>query len=36
MEKHDILSHLLALMKWNRVAITGDKDREYIYAKKAI
>ena len=36
LEKDYILENLLALMKWNQVAIIGDKKREYIYAKKEI
>ena len=34
LEKDFILENLLALMKWNQVSIIGDKNREYIYAKK--
>ncbi len=36
LEKDLILENLLALMKWNQVAIIGDKNREYIYCKKEI
>ena len=36
LEKGFILENLLALMKWNQVAIVGDKNREYIYCKKEI
>ncbi|MFX1369337.1 MAG: ArsR family transcriptional regulator [Promethearchaeota archaeon] len=36
MEKHIVLSHLLALMKWNRVSITGEEKREYLYSRKTI
>jgi hypothetical protein len=36
MEKHNVLAHLLALMKWNRVAITGEEKREYLYSRKTI
>ena len=33
LEKGFILENLLALMKWNQVAINGDKNHEYIYSK---
>ena len=36
MEKHKVLSHLLALMKWNRVAIVGEEKQEYLYSRKTI
>lgn len=36
MEKDFILENLLAMMKWNQVAIVGQKNSEYIYSKKAL
>jgi len=34
LEKGFILENLLAMIKWNQVEILGDKNQEYIYAKK--
>jgi len=36
LEKGFILENLLALLKWNQVSIIGDKNREYIYARKEL
>ncbi|RLI54324.1 MAG: hypothetical protein DRP09_13365 [Candidatus Thorarchaeota archaeon] len=36
LEKGFILQNLLALMKWGQVAIIGDKNSEYIYAKSTL
>jgi predicted Rossmann fold nucleotide-binding protein DprA/Smf involved in DNA uptake len=32
MEPHRVLWNLLAMMKWNRVEIVGDRKREYVFS----
>ena len=36
LEKHRVLWNLLAMLKWNRVEISGEKNREYIYSLKEV
>ena len=36
LETHYILENLLAMMKWNRVEIVDEKNREYVYALKEV
>ena len=36
MDKDRVLWNILALMKWNRIEITGEEKREYIYSIKEV